>query len=225
MPDRPKLVAVLPAYNEAGYVGEVVRAVQPLTDAVVVVDDGSSDATAEEARAAGARVYRHIINRGLGGAIATGLRAALQLGADLIVTLDADGQHVAEEVLDVAAPILRGDTDFVIGSRLFHPQGMPFSRRIANRIADLCTGMMFGVRVRDSQSGFRAFSCQVAESIDIRTSRMEVSSEIVAEVARRSFRIAEVPITVIYTDYSLSKGQSFLVGLQTLAKLVLRRSS
>lgn len=224
MPDRPKLVAVLPAYNEAGHVGEVVRALQPLTDAVVVVDDGSSDATAEEARAAGARVYRHIINRGLGGAIATGLRAALQLGADVIVTLDADGQHVAEEGLDVAAPILRGDADFVIGSRLLNPQGMPFSRRIANRIADLCTGIMFGVHVRDSQSGFRAFSRRVAESIDIRTSRMEVSSEIVAEVARRGFRIAEVPITVIYTDYSLSKGQNFLVGLQTLAKLVLRRN-
>jgi glycosyltransferase involved in cell wall biosynthesis len=219
-----KLVAVIPAYNEAGHIGPVVRAVRQFANAVIVVDDGSGDSTGEEARAAGARVYRHLVNRGLGGGIATGLRAALEAGADIIVTLDGDGQHVPEEVLDLAAPIRKGEADLVIGSRMLNPEGMPVLRRVANRFANLCTWALFGVHVSDTQSGFRALSRRAAESMDLRTSRMEVSSEIVAEAARHGFRISEVPITVIYTDYSLSKGQSFGVGLQTLAKLILRRS-
>ncbi|MGH7572004.1 MAG: glycosyltransferase family 2 protein [Gemmatimonadota bacterium] len=219
-----KLVAVIPAYNEAGHIGPVVRDVREFADAVIVVDDGSGDSTGAEARAAGARVYRHLVNRGLGGGIATGLRAALEAGADVIVTLDGDGQHVPAEVLELAAPIRKGEADLVIGSRMIEPGGMPFLRRIANRCANLCTWVLFGVRVSDTQSGFRALSRRAAERLDLRTSRMEVSSEIVAEAARHGFRIAEVPITVIYTDYSLSKGQSLGVGLQTLAKLILRRS-
>jgi glycosyltransferase involved in cell wall biosynthesis len=224
MAGRPKLVAVIPAYNESGHIGEVVREVRALVGDVVVIDDGSSDGTAAEAKASGAHVYRHLVNRGLGGSIATGTRAALRRGADIIVTLDGDGQHVPAEIDVVAAPVRRGEADFVIGSRMLDPEGMPIMRRVANRFANLCTWALFGVRVTDSQSGFRAFSRRVAESIDIRTSRMEVSSEIVAEVALRGFRIAEVPITVIYTEYSLSKGQSLKVGLQTLTKLILRRS-
>lgn len=220
----PRIVAVIPAYNEAGHIGAVVRQVSPLVDEVVVVDDGSSDGTAAEAGASGARVYRHLVNRGLGGSIATGTRAALGRGADIIVTLDGDGQHVPGEIDRVAGPILSGEADFVIGSRMIHREGMPIPRRVANRLANLFTWLLFGVRVSDSQSGFRAYTRQVAEAIDIRTSRMEVSSEIVAEVALNGFRIAEVPITVIYTEYSLSKGQSLKVGLQTLTKLILRRS-
>lgn len=219
-----RLVAVIPAYNEAGHIGTVVRAVRKVADEVVVVDDGSEDQTRAEARAAGAHVYRHLINRGLGGGLATGLRAALTTGADIIVTLDGDGQHVPAEVLEVAAPIRNGQADFVIGSRMLDPRGMPPARRLANRFANLCTWLLFGVHVSDTQSGFRAFSRRAAESLDLRTSRMEVSSEIVAEAARQGYRIAEVPITVIYTEYSLSKGQSFGVGLQTLVKLILRRS-
>lgn len=220
----PKLVAVIPAYNEAGHIGPVVSAVREFADGVIVVDDGSGDSTGAEARAAGARVYRHLVNRGLGGGIATGIRAALEADADIIVTLDGDGQHVPAEVVELAAPIQRGEADLVIGSRMLDPGGMPVLRRVANRFANVCTWALFGVRVSDSQSGFRALSRRAAESLDLRTSRMEVSSEIVAEAARNGFRIAEVPITVIYTDYSLSKGQSLGVGLQTLTKLILRRS-
>ena len=222
--DGSKLVAVIPAYNEAGHIGAVVHAVRQFVDEVVVVDDGSGDETGAEAHAAGAHVYRHLVNRGLGGGLATGLRAALTTGADIIVTLDGDGQHVPAEVLEVAAPIRNGQADFVIGSRMLDPRGMPPVRRVANRFANLCTWLLFGIHVSDTQSGFRAFSRRAAESLDLRTSRMEVSSEIVAEAARHGFKIAEVPITVIYTDYSLSKGQSLSVGLQTLAKLILRRS-
>ncbi len=219
----PRVVAVLPAFNEAGHVGKVVRAVRPYVDAVVVVDDGSRDTTSQEAREAGAVVLRHLVNRGAGGSTMTGLKAAARLGAEIVVTLDADGQHLPEEISRVIAPIERGEADFVIGSRLLQPKGMPRSRLLANRVADLCLRILFGVQVCDSQSGFRAQSRLVIENIDVRTSRFETISEIVVEVARRKFRVAHVPITVIYTEYSMSKGQNFWVGLQTLARLVMRK--
>src|SRR5437762_2497274 len=153
-PAEPSVVAVIPAFNETGYVGKVVTEVRKLVDKVVVIDDGSTDGTGDEARLGGACVFRHLINRGLGGSIITGLRAALRLGADVIVTLDADGQHMPRQIADVIGPILRNEADFVIGSRLIKSEGMPVSRIIANRVADLCTWVLFGVKVGDSQSGF-----------------------------------------------------------------------
>lgn len=220
-----KIAAVIPAFNESSQIGEVVRATLPLVDEVLVVDDGSSDETSYAAACAGAIVFRHIINRGVGGATATGLKAAVMREADVIVTLDSDGQHLPEEIPKVIAPILAGEADFVIGSRLLDPTGMPVSRQLANRTADLCTNLLFNVKVHDSQCGFRAFTQEAASRIDIRTGRYEISSEIIAEIAAHGFRIAEVPITVVYTRYSLSKGQGFAVGLQTLAKLVMRKAA
>ena len=199
-----KIAAVIPAYNESSHIGEVVRKTLPLVDEVLVVDDGSSDETSYAAACAGAIVFRHIINRGVGGATATGLKAAVMREADVIVTLDSDGQHLPEEIPKVIAPILAGEADFVIGSRLLDPTGMPVSRQIANRTADLCTNVLFNVKVHDSQCGFRAFTQEAASRIDIRTGRYEISSEIIAEIAAHGFRIAEVPITVVYTRYSLS---------------------
>src|SRR5262245_57431376 len=135
-PSSAKVIAVIPAFNEAGHVGKVVVDARRYASQVVVIDDGSRDNTAEEARQAGAVVFRHVINRGLGGRIIPGWRAALRLGADVIVTLDADGQHVAAEIADVARPILNNEADFVIGTRLTNTKGMPFTRIIANRIAN-----------------------------------------------------------------------------------------
>lgn len=220
-----KIVAVIPAYNEATHVGAVVSLAREYVDEVIVVDDGSRDTSAEEARDAGATVYRHAVNRGLGGSIATGLKAAQICGADVIVTLDADGQHDPGDIERLIAPIVACEADFVIGSRLIDPQGMPLTRRLANRAANTITAALFGVKVTDSQSGFRALSREVAQTIEIRTSRMEVSSEMVVEVAKHRFRIAEVPISVLYSEYSLSKGQSFKVGVETLVKLAMRKAA
>lgn len=225
MRDDPSLrvVGVIPAYNEASHVEDVVRRAQRLVWRVVVVDDGSADGTAVTARSAGAIVISHVTNRGLGGALRTGIKAALALGAHVIVTLDSDGQHEPEDIPRLTAPIIAGSADFVVGCRLFDPKGMPPIRRVANRLADLTTWLLLGARLQDTQSGFRAFSRKAAEALAIRSSRMEVSSEIAVQMARRGFRILYVPIQAKYTDYSLSKGQSFVVGLQTLARLLLRR--
>lgn len=218
-----KTVAVIPAYNEAQTVGGVVAATLPFVDAVIVVDDGSEDETENVARKAGARVVRHAQNRGLGASLGTGLQAALRRGADCIITLDADGQHDPAEIPKLIAPLRGGLADVVLGSRLLDTRGMPFHRFCANHIGSLFTFCMFGMYVTDSQSGFRVFSRAAAETVQIRSNRMEVSSEIVAEIRRHGLRVAEVPIRAIYTNYSLSKGQSFRVGVKTACRLLLRK--
>lgn len=218
-----QVVAVIPAYNEKKAVRDVARAAAPFVQCVIVVDDGSTDRTSEAAREAGARVVHHALNRGLGAALGTGFAAALALGADAVVTLDADGQHDPSEIpLFLAA--LSGGADLVVGSRMRTGLvGMPLHRKAATLVGNLATLLLFGAWVTDSQSGYRALSRRALERIDIRTNRMEVSSELIHETRVKGLVYTEVSIRAIYTDYSLSKGQSFTVGVRTLMKLILRR--
>ena len=219
-----KRVIVIPAYNEEKTVAETVRGALQAADRVLVVDDGSTDRTSEIAASAGAIVVRHAVNRGLGGALGTGIEGALRLGADLIATMDADGQHRAEDAKRAMDRVAEGDVDFVIGSRMLERKGnMPARRRLAQFLGNALTFALFRKWVTDSQSGLRAMSRHAAERIRLRSSRMEVSSEFVKEVVDKRLRLAEIPIEAIYTAYSLSKGQSFAVGLQTALKLILRR--
>ncbi len=218
-----RIVAVIPAWNEERTIQEVVRSVRERA-APLVVDDGSADRTAALAREAGAVVVRHPVNRGLGAALGTGIAGALALGADVILTIDADGQHAPEDVPAMIAPILEGRADATIGTRFSGKGHMPFLRRAANRIGNLVTATLFGVSVTDSQSGFRAFSAEAARKLRIRTDRMEVSSEIIAEIREHGLRLVEVPVTAVYTAYSLSKGQGLVMGLRTLGRLVAHRA-
>jgi glycosyltransferase involved in cell wall biosynthesis len=217
-----RIVALIPAYNEASTLGGVIARTKPFVDAVIVVNDGSRDETAHIAAEAGVQVVSHVINRGLGAAIATGLEAAKRAQADIAITLDADGQHDPSEIPRFVEAIQSG-ADMVIGSRMLTRTGMPWYRQAANLLGNLATFLLFGALVTDSQSGFRAFSRCALAAIEIRTNRMEVSSELIAEVKRKHLVLKEIPIQAIYTSYSLSKGQSFFVGLKTLGKLVLRR--
>lgn len=217
------LIAVVPAWNEEKTIGDVLDGLRSRVDRVVVVDDGSADRTSEIARGRGADVVRHSVNRGLGAALGTGIRAALNAGADVIVTFDADGQHDPADVPAVVAPVLDGKADLVIGTRLADPRGMPLVRRLANQTGNLVTWTLFGARTSDSQSGFRALSRRAAGAVEIKTDRMEVSSEIIVEAHRLGLRIAEVPIHSRYTAYSMSKGQSFGVGMRTLGRLIMHR--
>lgn len=218
-----KITAVVPAWNEEETVGETLDGLRQYVSETVVVDDGSTDKTGEIATRRGAVVVRHTLNRGLGAALKTGFAVALRRNADVIVTFDADGQHAPEDVAAVVQPIIDGKADAVIGTRLHDRQGMPTFRRIANYAGNLVTWALFGVRTTDSQSGFRAFSREAASRLDLKTDRMEVSSEILAEVARLNLRLVHVPIASRYTAYSLSKGQSFSMGLRTLGRLFAHR--
>ncbi len=232
------IAVVIPAYNEGSVLPGVLGRLQDVIKEsqanviTIVVNDGSRDDTEAVARRFNANVVSHPINRGLGAALSTGITAAHLTLKDLglidnsaIVTFDADGQHDPVELFQVVQPILEGKADVVLGTRFGSKDqaSMPIHRTLANRLANTITGVLFGVWVTDTQSGYRAFSYKAATELAIRTSTMEVSSEIVREIGRNHWRLVEVPITVAYTEYSLSKGQSFGKGLETLWKLIMLR--
>ncbi len=214
----------MPAFNEEKVIGRVLDSLKDEGYGnIIVVDDGSTDNTAGIAEKRGVLVCRHPINRGLGGALGTGIRAALEDKADIIVTFDSDGQHSPKDIKKLTSVIEKKKADVVIGSRLLRPKGMPMIRRIGNLGLNIITFMLFGIWTTDSQSGLRAFSQDAAKKIRIRTNRMEVSSEIIKEIGRLRLRFKEVPIKPIYTDYSRQHGQSHLNAFRIIAKLMLKK--
>lgn len=220
---NPPLI-IIPAFNEEKAIGTVLENLKKAGYTnILVINDGSRDKTEEIIKKHRVKFISHSINRGLGGALGTGLQAARELGVEIAVTFDADGQHAVTDLEKVIAPLKEGKADVVIGSRLLNPKGMPFHRRLFNWIGNIVTYVLFGVWVTDSQSGLRAFSKKALNVIDIKTNKMEVSSEIIREIGARKLKLKEVSIQAIYTDYSLSKGQSFFVGVKTFIKLVIHR--
>lgn len=216
-----RVLIVIPAYNEEQTIIPAIRDLKAHGfHEIVVVDDGSCDRTAELAEGEGICLYRHVVNRGLGVALGTGIEAALRLGAEVIVTFDGDGQHLAQDVPRLVEPILGKEADVVIGSRILDRAGMPLMRRVGNVGCNLITLVMFGVRTSDSQSGLRAFSRKAAEALDIQSNGMEVSSEIFWEIRKNGLEFQEVPVRPIYTAYSLSKGQSLFGGVMMLRNLI-----
>lgn len=218
----PKIIAIIPAYNEEKTIRQVIRGVKNYVDNVIVVDDGSTDKTLEIAENEEIITYHHIINRGLGGAIATGIQGALKENADIMLTIDADGQHSPNDIPIMIKPVIENRADIVIGSRLLNTlKNMPASRTLANHIGNIITRLLFDIKTTDSQSGLRCFNKKTAQLINIQTNSMEVSSEIIKEIKIHNLRLAEVPIQAIYTNYSLSKGQNFFLGIKTLLKLII----
>ena len=164
-----KLIAMIPAFNEEKTLGEVILKSKNYVDQVIVIDDGSQDKTSQIALQNGATVYRHLINRGSGGAVGTGIRAALLNEADVIVTLDADEQHDPAEIPKLIKPIIEGEADAVIGSRFLTRQPMPLFRKMGVSFFNLVIFLLFGVKSTDSQSGMRAFNKKAAEILKIYT--------------------------------------------------------
>jgi glycosyltransferase involved in cell wall biosynthesis len=223
-PDLGGVVVVVPAYREAAVVGEVVRALRERLPRVIVVDDGSPDATAARAREAGAQVLRHAVNLGQGAALQTGITAALRQGARVVVTFDADGQHRPDDALTLAQAVLRGEADVVLGSRfLGTAPGMPRSRRWLLKAAVLATRLLYGARLTDAHNGLRALSAPAAARIRLRNAGMAHATEIVHQALQLGLRVAERPVTVVYSDYSLAKGQRASHALGIVADLLARR--
>lgn len=223
-----KRLVVVPAFNEAPVISNTLKSLkQTLKQSgkydILVVDDGSTDNTFQEATRSKVKVLRHKLNRGLGGALGTGLEYARRNDYDLAVTFDADGQHDPKDIVKLAKLIEQDKADLAIGSRTTSKSGqMPWDRMLINWTSNVVTLLFFGVWTSDSQSGFRAFSKKAINYIEIKTERMEVSSEIFSEVKKHKLRVKEIPIRVIYTDYSRSKGQSNLNAVNVLFKLLLR---
>ena len=221
-PDTADAFVVMPAFNEARGIADVVRHVLERFPRVVVVDDGSRDATADEARAAGAQVVRHPVNLGQGAALQTGMRWALASGARWIVTFDSDGQHDADDAVRMVA--LARDLDVVFGSRfLGSTEGMPASRRLLLRAALVFQRLSTGMRLSDVHNGLRVLSREAASRIELRQNRMAHASEFVSQVAALGLRFDEAPVTIRYSEYSLAKGQSSLGAIHILFDLLLAR--
>jgi UDP-N-acetylglucosamine---dolichyl-phosphate N-acetylglucosaminyltransferase len=219
-----KQLVIIPAYNEARMIGKVIkkmRLIQPAID-VLVVDDGSTDNTADMASQEGAVVVKHFLNRGLGGAIGTGLEYAKRHSYDLAVTFDADGQHAPKDLFACFNLLSQGNADVVVGNRFKGMNSIPTDRIVINFLANITTFMLFGVWTSDSQSGFRGFNRRAIEGIVLKTDRMEVSSEIFSEIARLGLRYSEMPIQVRYTTYSRYKGQKNSNAWPIFGRLVLR---
>ena len=219
-----KVFIVIPAYNEEKQIGKVLNKCQQygFSD-IIVVDDGSTDGTAYEAEKYGAIVVSHCLNRGVGAATQTGLEAAKILGADVVVTIDADGQHDPQDMETLVQTMKEGAYDLVIGSRFISAKNtIPWIRRFFNKIANAITCILSGAYLTDSQSGIKAFSARALEKIQITANGYEFSSEIIREAVYAKLAIKEIPVSVQYTSYSLSKGQSFATGVTTFVKLVIR---
>ncbi len=206
-----RTVAVIPAYNEAPRLGAVLASLKALVDEIVVVDDGSQDETSFVAQKEGVHLIRHGINRGQGAALKTGTMAALTLAPDIIVHLDADGQHDASTLVPLLAPLKTHQTDVVYGSRFagIEADGMPVSRTLLLKAARLFSQYILGIphTITDPQSGLRAMRTPVAEALVFSQDGMAHCSEILRWVTRSSFRWQEVPVQVRYTSASLQKGQ------------------
>lgn len=218
------IYVVIPAYNESKTIKKVIKEVRERNLNIVIIDDGSQDETYKIAENSidnshCGSIYKHVINRGLGAALETGIKAALAKGADIIVTFDADGQHDPDDIIPVSKPIIEGKADVVVGTRDFDE--MPASKKFGNNVMNAITRIFYGIHVNDSQSGLRAFNRKAAKVLDINSRGYGVSSEIIGEIKRYDLKVEEVPIKTIYTDYSMSKGTNLMVGLKILAKLII----
>ena len=217
-----RVVAVIPAYNEATRIAAVVLEAAKYVEKVIVVVDGSTDDTEKVARDAGATVILHSENCGAGAATMTGLDAARRLGYDVAVTLDADGQHAPADIPRLVETLKNEGADLVIANRFGRKNTIPFIRRVANTIGNLITFFVTGIYLPDTQCGFKAFGPKALSEIQLKMSGFEFCTEVIREAAAHRWKIVSIPSKVVYSEYTLAKGQSFASGLRTAAKILLR---
>jgi glycosyltransferase involved in cell wall biosynthesis len=222
----PEVWIVIPAFNEAGVIAEVVADARAVFDHVVCVDDGSSDDTGEIALRAGAHLVRHPVNLGQGAAIQTGVEyARRQPGAQAFVTFDGDGQHRVKDVVAMLDRLNDSEADVVIGTRFGRAalSKPPPLKRIVLQTAAWLSPRGRRLGLTDTNNGLRVFNKKVADGLDITMSGMSHASEFVALVDENHWRIAEEPVEVLYTDYSKAKGQPLLNGVNIIFDGFLRR--
>lgn len=196
-PQDGEIIVLIPAYNEARFIGDVVKAALAHAP-VIVIDDGSSDGTGAAAALAGAKVLAHATNQGKGKALNTGFDYAVRRGADAAITLDADGQHDPDEIPQFIAAFRAGSGDVIIGQRDFSQ--MPAKNQFGNRTGTFLLGLAMGQRIPDNQSGYRLLGREVMAKVRPDATRFEAEVELLLRAQLAGFRLAWVPIKTIYND-------------------------
>lgn len=215
------IVACVPAYNEEKTIAKVVLLAQKCADKVVVCDDGSNDLTAEIAEKLGATVIRHRKNMGYGRALKSLFAEVAELDADVMLTLDADGQHDAKEIPRLVQPILDDKADIVIGSRfLGEKNDVPTYRRLGIRFITMLSGRPNGGELSDAQSGFRAYNKKAVRSLILNEKGMGASAEILLRAKRKGLRVAEVPVSTRYQGLDTSTHNWVKHGFSVIASIV-----
>ncbi|MFW0789393.1 glycosyltransferase family 2 protein [Gordonia sp. CPCC 205333] len=211
---------VVPVYNEAPVIADVMENAARTFPNIVCVDDGSSDGSAAQIKASPARIVRHPVNLGQGAAIQTGVEyARKQPGAKYFVTFDADGQHQIDDVVAMIRRLRSEPIDIIVGTRFAdgRSESVPLIKRIVLRTVVLLSFRTRRLGLSDAHNGLRAFNNTVADQLDIRMNGMAHASEFVALIDHHEWRVAEQPVTILYTDYSRAKGQSLINGVNILA--------
>lgn len=214
-----RTIAIIPAYNEEIAIGSVILRTLQYLDNVLIIDDGSLDATNKIAKLAGAEVITHTENLGKGVALKSGFQAIGEY--DIVVTIDGDGQHNPDEIPKLIKPIIEDNVDFVNGSRYLNgpEENTPSYRRVGQKVLDVATNISAGVDVTDSQSGFRAFTPQAIETFKFKDTGFGIESEMLADAASKNLKIVEVPITVRY-DVDGSSKNPISHGVGVLLKII-----
>jgi glycosyltransferase involved in cell wall biosynthesis len=193
-----KIAALIPAYREAVAIGDVVRRTIPHVDLVLVVDDGSPDNTASLAKEAGAEVIIHTVNQGKGAAMKTGMKTLAERGFDFILLLDGDGQHAPEEIPRFTAPARDGSAYVVVGNRFENVKGMPIVRLMVNSLMSRIISKACGVRIPDTQCGFRLVRSSLVSYIMGSSDHFDFETEMLLLASRAGFTIQSVPVSTIY---------------------------
>lgn len=217
-----KTYIVVPAYNESEVIGLVLDELHKQNYRnIIVVDDGSTDSTYFTAKEKGVVVVQHMLNRGKGAAVKTGIEAAKILHADQVVTFDADGQHEPQDIKDALK--LLEKFDIVLGKRDFMEKHIPFFKKVGNFLGNLITWFVHGLWVQDSQSGMRVYSKKAISLIETQADRYDYDSEIMREIVRNKLSFTEMPIHVRYTEYSQKKAnrQSYSGAVRTVIRMIL----
>lgn len=196
--NRPRIAAAIPAFNEESYIGTIVLKTRQYVDETIVVDDGSTDQTAEVARLAGATVIQHRHNRGYGASIKSLLAEAKKRNFGILVLLDADSQHNPDEIPELIKPISEG-YDLVIGSRKEQRENIPRYRRIGQKVIGFFSKVLSGEDLSDSESGFRVFSSKAISMLELQEDGMAISAETIARAVEKGLKITERPISIRYT--------------------------
>ncbi|MBB1019104.1 glycosyltransferase family 2 protein [uncultured Dietzia sp.] len=213
---------IVPCFNEGTVIEEVLRSARGTFPNIVAVDDGSADNSAAAIHRAGAHLVRHPVNLGQGAAIQTGVEyARAQPGARYFVTFDADGQHQVKDVLAMVERVRSEPVDIVVGTRFGRPRRdddqVPLIKRLVLRTVVLLSPRTRRLGLTDAHNGLRVFNRRVAEDLNLRMNGMSHASEFVELMDSRGWRVAEQPVDILYTEYSMSKGQSLLNGINILS--------